>query len=515
MKTCFQQVVAKVPRRIRHSGGYTIVELLVATVVSLMLMMLVVSIIGTAGTGIATSRAALEMSDRLRETQARLAQDLQGLTVTMSPPRNPASNEGYFEYLEGPVGVVQLVMSDPLLDASKTDTGEPNFPVVAVNAETEALDTTVGDNDDVLMFTTHSKSAPFVGRYGGTGTAQSSDAEVAWFLRGRTLYRRVLLVAPSLSLAAPTGFFANNDISVRNEGGTLVGNTLGDLTKRENRFAHRGSYPFDVRVWGHLRLPTLAECSDVNWVAGATAPTTATPFSVRTAISPVDFWFNPHPWASLPTGSEIVWPGTPVSLPDGRMSDYDDGARIGEDVILTNVVGFDVKVWDPNAPIFKYTGGTNNPALLPGDPGYLAALAAYAPPVPGTDPQIIGYGAYVDLNYTRNIAPALSAFAGPGVSMPVAGGRALNAGLGWTYDTWSTHYENDGIDEDGDGLFDEGTNAFDDDTSPSPGYGIVDDAGEQETSPPYPIQIRGIQVKIRVFEPDSRQIREVTVVEKF
>ena len=44
---------------------------------------------------------------------------------------------------------------------------------------------------------------------------------------------------------------------------------------------------------------------------------------------------------------------------------------------------------------------------------------------------------------------------------------------------------------------------------------MVDDEAEMETKPPYPYSLRGIQVKIRVFEPDSRQIREVTVVEEF
>ena len=55
-----------------------------------------------------------------------------------------------------------------------------------------------------------------------------------------------------------------------------------------------------------------------------------------------------------------------------------------------------------------------------------------------------------------------------------------------------------------------GVNGFDDD-----GNGIVDDDGEKLTSPPYPVPLRGIQVKIRVFEPDSRQIRELTIVQDF
>ena len=33
--------------------------------------------------------------------------------------------------------------------------------------------------------------------------------------------------------------------------------------------------------------------------------------------------------------------------------------------------------------------------------------------------------------------------------------------------------------------------------------------------PPYAVPLRGIQVKIRAFEPDSKQIREVTVVQDF
>jgi hypothetical protein len=64
------------------------------------------------------------------------------------------------------------------------------------------------------------------------------------------------------------------------------------------------------------------------------------------------------------------------------------------------------------------------------------------------------------------------------------------------------------------------TNGFDDPGNDATGSvtaanGIVDDDTEKLTSPPYPHPLRGIQVKIRVFEPDSRQIREVTVVQDF
>ena len=44
---------------------------------------------------------------------------------------------------------------------------------------------------------------------------------------------------------------------------------------------------------------------------------------------------------------------------------------------------------------------------------------------------------------------------------------------------------------------------------------MVNDATEKVIFPPYATPLRGIQVKIRVYEPDSRQVREVTVTQSF
>ena len=59
------------------------------------------------------------------------------------------------------------------------------------------------------------------------------------------------------------------------------------------------------------------------------------------------------------------------------------------------------------------------------------------------------------------------------------------------------------------GLDDSGVSGVVDDYSPQLGV------GENLTGPPYPMPLRGIQVKIRTFEPDSKQIREVTVEQTF
>lgn len=498
--------------------GYTLVEILIATTLTLIMVGVVVKIFAEIGKSVSHSRATLEMSGRMRATRTRLEMDLAAVTATMLPPLRPENGEGYFEYIEGPVGPVIA----PGAIAKNTD-DNPDDPASAPE------DSTVGDFDDILMFTIHSTSRPFVGSLRRGGTIESYVAEVAWFLRGRTLYRRVLLVVPGVDLSGirQGGFFNDYDISVRWENDSLIANSLGDLTKRECRYAHRVhgeiGFPFDAAIWGQLGLPTLRECSSpawFNWPSANDLP------RVKPATQ-IDFWNDPHPWDN-------------VDRITGTLVGY-EGRRIAEDVILTNVIGFDVKAWDPRAPVLRGVNDNHTPlnladdtvlpdvVVVPGDGGYALALAHLMEELEkplasrNQDYLPLSYGAYADLDYsayaslTHGVARYDSMFAGPGNP---------KSSLVRVYDTWSSHYEHDGINQDGDlhwapnptpppdkelvPLIDEGINGFDDD-----GNGIVDDPSEMETCPPYPVPLRAIQVKIRVYEPDSRQIREVTVVQEF
>jgi prepilin-type N-terminal cleavage/methylation domain-containing protein len=452
--------------------GYTLVEMLMATALTLIMMAAVASVFGTMGTSISGARATLEMSDALRGAAAKLRSDLEGITATMNPPRRPEDGEGYFEYTEGPIGPVVL----PSAVASNNDLG--------------TADSTEGDIDDMIMGTSRSHSDPFVGK-SAAGVIESQDAEIAWFVRGRTLYRRVLLIRPDIDVTsrAPAGFYANNDISVRNVGGTLYSNSLSDLTKPENRFAHQNAlgafspfapfHPHRLTGWATnsgaappqpgLGLPILQECSDANWVAGGAISA----YTFASTFSPAfDAWLNPHPW-------QLAGGAVAVDTSTGALTAFPNGTRVGEDVVLNNVIGFDVKVWDPNAPVVLDSTGA---VLMPGDSGYNV----------GGSYTTISYGAYVDLGYGVGIGqPTLSLFSGNGNA---------TTGLNRVYDTWSLHYEYGGT----------GTDGFDND-----GNGVVDDVGEMVAPPPYAVPLRGIQIKIRVFEPDSKQIREVTIVQDF
>ncbi|MFZ5830179.1 MAG: PilW family protein [Planctomycetota bacterium] len=450
------------PRR-----AFTLVEVLIATFLTLLLMAAVAEIFSRIGTSINDSRATLEMADRMRSTATRLQLDLAGLTATPLPPQNPADNPGYLEIVEGRWVVRQNQ------NGTFHEEVAP-LPEPIDNDNSNRRDTTVIDNDDILLFTTRSAGRPFIGRAAGA-TIESDVAEIAWFVRGRTLYRRVLLVAPTAvpSGTSATGFYRNYDVSVRRAptGSSVVGNTLGDLTKRENRFAHATSaFPYDIRGWGQLRLPLLQECSDPAWEVGVTQPSAMT----YTPQNQVDLWLKPHPWETAGGVAEVD-PDTGVHL------DFPNGTRFAEDVILTNVIGFDVKVFEPALGRYVDLGYDHNNAQLQSELGY--------------DPANPPAGALKPLFYRRGSADS---------SLQAAATEAR------IYDTWSTHYREmwpgsgaallNGMDDDNDGIVDNDSEFL---------------ALAEKPFPPYPAPLRGIQVKIRCFDPDSRQVRDATVVQDF
>ena len=397
----------------RH--GMTLVEMLVATTMTLVIMGVVVQLFGMVGNGVSASRASLRMSSELRSVAHALRTDLNGITVETVPPVKVDSDSGYLEIIEG----------------SGTDSSL-------------GFTQLTGDVDDVLMFTTKSMGKPFVGKLGTAGDLiESPYAEVAWFCRstsktvgGSTLYnlhRRQFLVMDyvganpfhgtnSHSVTLPAAL-QDYDLSLRQVGGNVLPNGLSDLTKRENRFLHN--------------------------------------------------------FAGVVSAGAFPYNNVMTNLPaNGSLS----GNRLGEDIVLTNVLAFDVRVFDPDARVRDSGGGV---ALVPGDPGYSASLSSLAS------------GAYIDMGVTG---------AGKFASMHTKSQLSTLS----TYDTWSDHYEFNGIDEDSQYGVDQKNNMIDDDSND-----IIDDEDELETSPPYPVPLRGLEVRIRIYDTSTRQVRQVTVRHTF
>ena len=465
-------------------SGVTLIEMLVATTVTLILMAAIGQVFSTFGSSVSSSRTALDMNSRLRTAAWRLRQDLSGATAPTLPPLDPADGVGYFEVIEGPRHDADAAAGSNVLYA---------------------------DIDDVLLFTTKSANAPFRGAFNGS-SIESDVAEVAWFARPTvpattpvtyTLYRKQMLVVgyvgaglfnasglgnriSFVTLAAPQwqSVYDAYDLSVsrRRIAGppvidVLVPNTLSDLTKREHRFLHN----------------LLGDQS------GLRPPGGQFPYAFVGHLDPI---------ASLTTLP------TAETLPAGLKGLVFDSTspRFGEDVVLTNVVAFDVRVFDPAAAIATNVSGNDT----------VAPLEENSPPAPAFPPgAVTANGAYVDLG--NNVSTAGPSTVSPrffGFGLPLSG-LVGSASTECVYDTWSTHYEADGVDQDNVAGVDQGTNGADDQvparlTVPLiPVDGVIDDVDEWETKPPYPYPLRGIEVRIRCYDPSSRQVRQVTVRHSF
>jgi len=629
-------------RRVSLRAGFTLVELMTATALTLLVLAILTNMMGQINGSINEHRAAMNMQAELRGVIERLRTDLAGVTVRkMVAPRDPRNNEGYFKYVEGPYGPVYWpyyrvngnlrFMNELLRDVPPVDATYASVPA-GLNVKHQDFDATMGDNDDMLMFTTQSTNQPFQGRWYNV-TVESRTAEVCWFIRGTTLYRRVLLVDPTLPLPCRStteyeqysylSYFQRFDISAhqqagqldpeyRNYGSTaaayhwLVANSLGDLTKPENRYAHvprnyhapgepSNAFPFDTREWTGLGLPNMSETS-----RDATNPTTVVDTTAQLSFRyPFPLYMDGIPFVESRTvyldpmnptvGTARTLPNDDpndpihsatqsttfdprlrplpynnVNLTTGDYNSYSGGSRQGEDIILRRVLSFDVKAWDPGAPLYEVDiqqtdaslppkTTTKHVLLRPGDNGYLARVNTSNTP--------ISCGAFVDLNYLCLLGPRLAVggstysngqswdnfmrpyeprypytapeigsgdprfylprpqFHGPGHPRSQMFGQTPttaptrnwpNMSQASVYDTWSNHYESDGIDQGNNGTYDEGADGYDNN-----GIGGVDDPSEAEAPPPYSGPLRAIQVTIRVFDPDTEQIRELSLVQNF
>lgn len=154
------------------------------------------------------------------------------------------------------------------------------------------------------------------------------------------------------------------------------------------------------------------------------------------------------------------------------------GTRKDEDVLATNVLAFDVRLLDPQA-VERQALGTVR--MQPADQLYWTGTNTLtSTPVYGD----LGFNAFAAF-HGRIEAPGM--FAGYGRSGHCLVGTATTSR---TYDTWTSFYAN---------------NAQDDDTN-----GSVDDDAERA---PYNQPLRGIQVVVRLYDADTKTVRQATITQ--
>lgn len=354
---------------------------------------------------------------------------------------------------------------------------------------------------------------------------------------------------------------------------TIVANTLADLTDRKNRFEHHGYvvnggnsariFPYMMVSKGvadpgnavqefvtdtELSSGTGAEAAlqkQGNAVLGASITSTGSRYIGRPLVT---LQGGGTARAIVNEGGEVVHVTTGL-VPLGITGDRT--TRRGADLMLADALAFDIQIFDPEAPVYgmrangralresdndKGDAQLDFAAIGPNSLGWGLALTSLSEeeatnPIDGNgapNGAIVRRGAYADLGYLelhrqvlRLMTGSNPSFAYPNTALSgLVHGKSQLADTALTrvYDTWNFAYENDGVDQDGINGPDQGTNGFDDPANYGAGMQTLfgpDDPGERETAPPYPVPLRAVQVKLRAYEPDSRQMREVTVRQHF
>ncbi|MEQ1905695.1 MAG: prepilin-type N-terminal cleavage/methylation domain-containing protein [Pirellulaceae bacterium] len=450
--------------------GMTLIEVLIAMTMTLIVLGAMMAAFRYASGEISKGRAMIELSNQLRIAQEIMRTDLEGVTVDMRPWAITAGPNGYFEYIEG----------------VRKDYTANNLNVV---------NGIFGDVDDVIAMTVRGKE--FHGRDQFGDDVTSNVAEVIWWVSFENragspgivgsgldydesvkVFRRQLLVLPQRPrITNQTRDYFNNfqvlaDFSVRFEDpdndqvGDIVFNSLEDLAKRENRYCHHllnypqplPNPPYDGPLY-----PFLLDSNSL--------------------------------FDKQQTGDRLETAAAFLGLLNPALA----RRFAGNDVMISDVVGFDVQVYSPNT-VIQMNGGL---PVAPSDIGYNAVGVTNA-----------DQGTFVDLGWSGvAFDPTLPEFS----TLPNQPTGVLGTVFPMpTLDTFSKHYESNGVNDDNDfdaslnPLIDEATNGLDDDLANG-----VDDNGERETLPPYPFRIAGIKVSFRIVERTTKQVRQTSVVHSF
>ena len=125
--------------------GFTLLEVLIATAVTLLMMVSLAQIFKSIGDSMKQGRAALELNNRLRSVALRIRSDLENLTVVPNPPVTPKSGTGYLKMFDG-----------SLTDYSGTLYSRANPAALNISR--------FGDVDDIFMATVRAGDVPFKGK---------------------------------------------------------------------------------------------------------------------------------------------------------------------------------------------------------------------------------------------------------------------------------------------------------------------------------------------------------------
>ncbi len=608
-------------RRNKANSGFTLVEVLVATAATLLMMLSLAQIFKMIGDSMKQGRASLEMNNRLRSIVYKIRQDLNNLTVNPRPPVDISSGTGYLK----------------IFDGSTTD-----YTCTLANASLSRF----GDFDDILMYTARAGDSWFIGKVPlcvlkGSNPNFTADvntnnipddlepvaiaaqhAEVAVFMQplvsndGNENYDQEVLVG------SPSSFLDNDangipDAFRLHYRALLIRPDLNKVLPQGSAeiglpFNYPASNPAFLIAGPQSGLPSPAcDMAQVHQTCDLSVRRIFEPtvFGVldRVAANSLEDLMNPanrfahfqNPIGNASTTMPLLALTPTLALhtsgilPDpATLSGFLHPAyalrfdRTGEDILATDILAFDVKVYDSSMPIVTMNGvdgapassnlvnlgasGSDDVVVTPSDPGFVPGILN-TPLINTTSPfaSITGYGGYVDLMWGRKVSRLAANYYGASISnfstefsgttsssmftgSLYGSGQVIFAGSNPAvqpfvfqpaYDTWTTEYESDGLlqaERSGFGgvvqidnakrlyspslngtdlgltsvvrqsFVDAGTDGLDNDNSSG-----ADDAAEMETRAPYPVDLRGVKVTVRLESPGTRQLFQMSASNEF
>ncbi|MCA8996776.1 MAG: type II secretion system protein [Planctomycetaceae bacterium] len=360
--------------------GFTLIEMLVATALVVLIMLMFATIYGSAIGTITEQRGLANNDQKARIVTNVIRNDLWNMTY----------RQAQFPYGTAQ-GIVPLAPGDSVIADPENQRGYFYYSENNFN----------NDGDDVLQFTaqigigqrgdapSRSNQLPFVGRTADLGVSnepedddgqsngqgQSRAAEISYFLRNGKLYRRVLLIRDPLrqSRVLPDQPSNGNGVLYFGTGTTA---SSADHADFYDDFDYSASRRNDDGGTSYLWFHSIQSLNNNIGVKNfpLAIPNVRFGHAVTTG-QPVEFDSNSVFFGRFThqetSDSDFSFPGEDTNNPytrtdledtdsDGDIDVFEDGSRISEDQLLANVEAFNIEVWDPGANQYVSLGDSSS-----------------------------------------------------------------------------------------------------------------------------------------------------------